>query len=82
MSSLTIKNMPLSLHRQLKQVAHEHHRSINGEAIVCLKQALSSPIPTVDVDSVLAKARHLRAKVRGYWLTDEELRRIKDEGRP
>ena len=39
--SLTLKNVPSRLHRQLKARAREHKRSLNQEAILCLEQILA-----------------------------------------
>ena len=37
---LTIKNTPAELYNEFKHVAEQHHRSINREVIVCLKERL------------------------------------------
>jgi len=37
---LTIKNIPTDIYEELKYVAEQHHRSINSEVIMCLKQKL------------------------------------------
>jgi len=36
-----IKNVPAPLHRRLKEVASRHRRSMTGEALVILEEALS-----------------------------------------
>ena len=79
MPTLTLKNLPASLHRKLKARAHANRRSLNAEALACLQVAVSAE--RVDVDAFLARARLLRARVKGS-LTDEELVRLKAEGRP
>ncbi len=38
--TLTLKNIPLHLHRQLKAQARRHKRSLNQEAILCLERAV------------------------------------------
>lgn len=38
--SLTLKNVPVGLHRLLKEQAREHKRSLNQEAILCLERTL------------------------------------------
>jgi antitoxin FitA len=40
-TTITLKNVPLSLHRSLKELAKKHKRSLNQEAIHCLEGALS-----------------------------------------
>ena len=41
MKTLSIKNVPDAVHRQLKQRAGRHHRSLNGELLAVLEEALS-----------------------------------------
>jgi plasmid stability protein len=41
MPGLLIKNVPASLHRRLKEAASRHRRSMTGEALVILEEALS-----------------------------------------
>ena len=41
MLALLIKDLPEELHRKLKEEAARHHRSMTGEALVLLEQALS-----------------------------------------
>jgi plasmid stability protein len=77
--TLTLKNLPASLHRRLKVRARANRRSLNAEAIACLQAAVAAE--RVDVDAFLARARLLRARVKGT-LTDEDLARLKAEGRP
>lgn len=40
MSSILIKNVPVDLHRRLKEQAVQHHRSLNKEVIALLETAL------------------------------------------
>lgn len=80
MPTLTIKNVPPDLHERLKQSALENRRSINSEAIVCLERALS--VRRIDPEVVLARIKALQEQAPLPWLTDEFLRRAKEEGRP
>jgi plasmid stability protein len=43
MATMTIKDIPDSVHRQLKRQAVRHHRSLNQEVIVCLERATKLP---------------------------------------
>jgi len=80
MATLTIKQLPDELYQRLKERAAAHGRSINSEAIVCLKQLLE---PTrLDTRSWLEEVRALRRQAPGVFLTDAMLRKAKDEGRP
>jgi plasmid stability protein len=78
--TLTIKGIPDSLYRQLKERAAEHRRSLNSEVIVCLEQAIAVSVP--DSSATLAKADVLRAKLRVPRLTEARLRATKAAGRP
>jgi plasmid stability protein len=40
MPAITLKNLPASLHAQLKQRARQHHRSLTGEVIAVLHEAV------------------------------------------
>jgi antitoxin FitA len=80
MATITVKNIPDELYEQLRESAGANHRSINGEIIACIEQAVRSP--GIDVEEVLEQARKLRAKWRGPPITDEELMEAKRAGRP
>lgn len=80
MATLTIKNMPDDLYRKLKRKADRHRRSINSEAIVCLERSLGSE--PVDSAALLARAREVRTRMPGVYVTDADLRAARDEGRP
>jgi len=80
MASLTLKNIPRPLLQQLKAQAARHRRSLNHEVIVCL-ESLTQSVP-VDVDSLLAKVRHVRQTPQKSRLTDRTLKALKTSGRP
>ena len=80
MSTLTIKNISRHLHRELKQSATENHRSLNGEVIACLEQALHKV--TTNADAWLTKIRAVRKAAKSESLTDWDLLKAKTEGRP
>lgn len=78
--ALTIKSIPESLYRRLKQKAAQHHRSINREVIVCLEQSLRSR--RLDPTDFLAQIDTLRNQTLLPHLTEEDLKKIKTSGRP
>ena len=43
MSALLIKDFPTGLHRKLKSLATEHHRSMTQEVLLLLEEALDRP---------------------------------------
>lgn len=80
MATLTIKNLPDALYAQLKARAAEHRRSINSEAILALERALTEP-RTGDPTTLLATLRRNRARLKGVYLTDKDLRAARTSGR-
>jgi len=79
MPALTIKNIPDELYRKLKHVAEQHHRSINSEVIVCLKNSLL-PRQVTPKDR-LSHIQSLRAQVTFNIITAEDIDNAIDEGR-
>jgi plasmid stability protein len=61
MPTITIKSLPSSLHRKLKNLAKAHHRSLNKEVIATLTNATGETRP-VDVDALIREARTARSK--------------------
>jgi antitoxin FitA len=80
MPSLTIKNMPEGLYKQLKRQALDNRRSLNSEVLICLEQVLEDR--PLDAQAALAYIRELRKKTAPHPLTDEMLQRAKLDGRP
>jgi len=80
MPALTIKNIPGTLYEQLKEVARLHHRSLNSEILHCIEQTIG--VHKADIPGTLEIAHKLRAKTASYILTDDELNKAKNEGRP
>lgn len=79
MATITLKDIPPTVHLALKHRAKEHGRSLNKEALTCLETAVS---PTkVDVDALLIEIQQHRRSLPGQ-LTDQLLREAKDAGRP
>jgi len=80
MATLTIKNVPVKLHKLLKESAVRHRRSLNSEAIACLESVLAAE--RVDPKKFLAEVRAFRERLPNMHITDEFLRTAKNEGRP
>ena len=79
MTTFTVKNIPTELYNRLKQSAELNRRSINSEIIVCIEKAVSSR--RMDTEDLLARARVLREKTKGYRVTEDEISQAKNEGR-
>ena len=80
MPALTIKNIPIDLYDELKHVAKQHHRSINSEVIVCLKETLL-PKKT-SVKDRLANIQVLRSQIKPNIITIQDIEQAINEGRP
>ncbi len=52
MSALLIKNFPVNLHQKIRKLAKLHHRSMNQEAVVLLKEAIEKNSPAKDLGSI------------------------------
>ena len=80
MATITLKNIPADLHRELKRRAEENHRSLNREVIATLLTA-TGKTHRVDVEALIREARAARAKfVR--QISDAEINAWKRAGRP
>ena len=79
MVTVTIKNIPEQVYERIKAQAKKNHRSINGEIISILEQAIS--LPPIDVQATLERARRVRELTAGYTVTADEIERMINEGR-
>lgn len=79
MATITIKNIPDDLYRQLKQVAKANQRSINSEVIYAIRRTVA--IKPIDADTVLQRARQTRELTAHYAITDEEIDQAINTGR-
>ena len=79
MATMTLKNVPDELYEQLKRSAERHRRSVNKEAITCLERALGG---RTDAAELLEEIRAARGQMRNVYVTDDDLRAARDEGRP
>lgn len=78
-TTLTLKNIPDNLYGRLREAAHAHHRSLNGEAIARLEQTL---VPrTVAPAERLARARRLRATLGPVEFDARDIQAGINEGR-
>ncbi len=79
MPALTIKNIPDDLYHELKHVAEQHHRSINSEVIMCLKNTLFPK--QITPENRLNSIQSLRAQITPNIITAEDIDSAIDEGR-
>ena len=79
MYSITVKNIPTDIYESLKRSAKANRRSINGEIIVIIEQAVKSK--KTSPEDFLVRARLLREKTADYTITDDEFAQAKEAGR-
>jgi plasmid stability protein len=79
MATITLKNIPAELHRELKKRAEEHHRSLNKEIIATLKSATSGTV-RLDPTKLEESVRRARSLFRRP-ITAREIDRWKRQGR-
>ncbi|MCC6301019.1 MAG: Arc family DNA-binding protein [Anaerolineales bacterium] len=79
MVTLTIKNVPEIVYDRIKEQAKLNHRSINGEILSILEQAIS--LPPIDVQKTLEQARKIRELTANYKITAREIDKMINEGR-
>ena len=78
MTTITLKNVPETLHEVIKQQAGGNRRSINNEIIYQLERVFGLRQP--DPSEIIEEARKLRKRVKAF-LTDEMIEEFKNEGR-
>ncbi|MDR3089466.1 MAG: hypothetical protein LBU39_06575 [Desulfobulbaceae bacterium] len=79
-ATLTLKNIPDTLHARLKAAAKANRRSLNNEAIVCLETALMPQ--NNSVSKHFDAARMLRARFQDKMFSPDVIDALKGEGRP
>lgn len=79
MATLTIRNIPDDLYEKLKETAKTNRRSLNSEVIYIIERAFSSH--RLEPAEIIASAREIRETLDLY-VTEEDLNRAKNEGRP
>ena len=79
MVTLTVKNIPEQIYERIKARAKDNHRSINGEILSILEQAVA--LPPIDVEATLERARRVRELTAHYTATADEIEKWINEGR-
>jgi plasmid stability protein len=79
MVTVTIKNIPQQISERIKTQAKSNHRSMNGEILSILEQAVS--LPPIDVEITLERARKVRELTAKYTITADEIEKMINEVR-
>jgi plasmid stability protein len=80
MPALTIKNIPTELYNELKHVAAQHHRSINSEVIIRLKETLFPR--RISPKDRLASIQAFRSQIKPNIIATEDIEQVINQGRP
>lgn len=80
MATLTIRNVPAEVYEALTKQAKRRHRSLNSEAIFQLESVLGRR--EMDVEEELESIRRFREKLTEIYVTEEDVNREKNRGRP
>ena len=79
MKTITLKDIPQTVHSALKRRAKHHGRSLNKEVLACLEMVV---VPSrVDVQALLSNIQQHRATLPGK-LRDHLIQLATAEGRP
>ncbi|MBI5568306.1 MAG: Arc family DNA-binding protein [Desulfomonile tiedjei] len=79
MPNLSLKNMPQDLYERIRRSAEEHRRSMNSEILVTLETAMGSH--RLDPDDFITRVEALQSRIKATPLTDDFLRKAKEDGR-
>jgi len=83
MKNLTIKNVPDALHEGLKRRALANRRSLNGEVMSILENAiLPDDGRHPDADGIALRVAALRNRMKGKGLSAEEVQTAIRQKRP
>lgn len=80
MPDVALRGMSPELHQALKRAAERRHRSLNGEILARLEASMG--VTTVDVEALLARVEERRLRSSIPHLNADELRALKEAGRP
>lgn len=80
MPTITLKNVPEELYERLKARALRNRRSLNTEAIRCLESAVKGPAR--NSEELLERVARFRESLGSLHVTDEDLNKAKNWGRP
>jgi hypothetical protein len=80
MADVALRGMSSALHHALKKAAERSHRSLNGEILARLEASVGTS--TVDVDVLLSRVHARKGRIGPVKLDEDELRGLKETGRP
>ena len=79
MADIVIRQVPKDVYAVLKLRAKAHRRSVNQEALACIKSATGRPL---DVKAFLKDLEAIHERIHVTPLSEEEIEAVIAEGRP
>lgn len=80
MPDIALRGVPDNLHKELKAAASRNHRSLNGEILARLSDSVwHKPL---DVQEFLDRIKQRRQSIGDLDLSEQNLRSMRDAGRP
>jgi plasmid stability protein len=80
MPTLTVQNVPSTLHAKLKRRAERHRRSLNDEVLAVLEDAAGSAEQPDDRQALIERIRKEREDGPTITADPDELKRMMREG--
>ena len=80
MPTLTVQNVPSTLHAKLKRRAERHRRSLNDEVLAVLEDAAGSAEQPDDRQALIERIRKERKDGPTITADPDELKRMMREG--
>lgn len=79
MPTLTIKNIPHDLYSDLQRTAAQHRKTVSSHIIDCLKTVMHQGTAA---EQKLKQIQKNRSEIASDLVTEEEIERAINEGRP
>ncbi len=81
MPTITVRDVPAFVHERLKRRAEAHNRSLSGEVIELLEQAVLGPPPARRLaESILDDLKREQKRTPAWDASAEEIKRAMREG--
>jgi hypothetical protein len=80
MAVVTLANFPDELYQRLVRRAAENRRRLDDEIVEAAQRFLGDAAPSLSAEK-LRLADAVRDQTKGAWITDDVIRRARDEGR-
>lgn len=80
MPAITVRDVPDYVHRRLKRQAEAHNRSLNGEVLQLLEQAVAAGSSGERSRAVVEELKREQERTPAWTVSSEEMKRAMREG--